>query len=196
MTSDDSGVNEGGAERSGKPRDRRRGVLRGFRHARDGAAAIEFAIVAVPFVIILFAIIETCVIFFAGQILDSATASAAREIRTGKAKQDGWTAARFKQEVCTGLSGLFDCENRLHVDVKVFSDFSSAVMSPPLDADGEVDDGSFGYSSGDKSQIVVARTFYEWPVFFDFFSLSMADTAGGDRLLASVVTFRNEPFPW
>ncbi|ODN70911.1 TadE/TadG family type IV pilus assembly protein [Methylobrevis pamukkalensis] len=171
-------------------------LLGRFRRDRTGAAAIEFAIVAVPFLVLLFAIIETSVIHFASGILDTATSTAARDIRTGRAKQDNWTTSSFKQEVCNGLSGMFDCEGRLYVDVKSYSGFAAADLSSPLNDDRELDDDDFGYTSGDRGEIIVVRTFYRWPVIFDFFSLSLADMANGDRLLGSVVTFRNEPFPW
>ena len=51
---------------------------RRFIKQQDGAAAVEFALVATPFLALLFAIIESAMVFFAGQSLEAATASAAR----------------------------------------------------------------------------------------------------------------------
>ena len=48
-----------------------RPVWRRFRHNRRGSAAVEFALVAPVFFALLFAIIETGIIFFAGQILQT-----------------------------------------------------------------------------------------------------------------------------
>ncbi len=60
------------------------GLLSRLRRSRDGAAALEFAILAVPFFIIIFASIETFVAFTAEQMIASATDSMARKIRTGQ----------------------------------------------------------------------------------------------------------------
>jgi len=41
-------------------------VVRRFIHQQDGATAVEFAMVAAPFLAMMFAIIETAIVFFAG----------------------------------------------------------------------------------------------------------------------------------
>src|SRR5262245_7928851 len=51
---------------------------------QDGAAAIEFGLVAAPFLALLFAIMETAIVFFAGQALETAAADSARLIMTGQ----------------------------------------------------------------------------------------------------------------
>jgi Flp pilus assembly protein TadG len=51
----------------------------------EGAATIEFAPVAVPFLALTFAIIETALVFFAGQTLEPAVSNAGRLIMAGKA---------------------------------------------------------------------------------------------------------------
>ena len=48
--------------------------LRRFRKDKKGAAAIEFAFVAIPFFALMFAIVETAMAFFFNQILETATA--------------------------------------------------------------------------------------------------------------------------
>ena len=48
-----------------------RNVLRRFRRNRRGSAAVEFALVAPLFFALLFAIIETAIVFFAGQVLET-----------------------------------------------------------------------------------------------------------------------------
>jgi Flp pilus assembly protein TadG len=56
-----------------------------FGRSQDGSAAVEFALVATPFFALLFAIIETALVFFADQALDTAVQSTARLLRTGQA---------------------------------------------------------------------------------------------------------------
>ena len=53
---------------------------------QDGAAAVEFALIAAPFLALVFAIMETAIVFFAGQALETAAADSARLIMTGQAQ--------------------------------------------------------------------------------------------------------------
>ena len=68
-------------------------TLRRFRQREDGAAAVEFALIATPFLALTFAIMETAGVFFAGQALETATADSARLIMTGQAQTQGFTQA-------------------------------------------------------------------------------------------------------
>src|SRR6187431_812400 len=67
---------------------------------KDGAAAVEFALVAAPFLAMVFAIMETAMIFFAGQALETSAAEGARLIMTGQAQTAGYNQAAFKNAVC------------------------------------------------------------------------------------------------
>lgn len=171
----------------------RRLLARAGRDER-GAAAVEFALISVPFFMILFMIIEVSMVFFANQILDKAVGDAARLIRTGQAQAQGFSATDFRDRVCSGLIGLFDCGGKLHIDVKTFTNFNSITIDDPINGDGEVE-GNFGYDDGGPETIVVARVYYEWPLVTSFLHTGFGNLASGDRLIASVATFRNEPFP-
>ena len=46
--------------------------MRRFTRKEDGATAIEFGMVAAPFFALLFAILETVFVFYAGQTLENA----------------------------------------------------------------------------------------------------------------------------
>ena len=59
-----------------------RRLLRRFRSDRSGATAVEFAMVSVPFLGLLFAIFETAFVFLVGEGLDAATTAAAMMMRT------------------------------------------------------------------------------------------------------------------
>ena len=65
-------------------------IVRRFVRTDDGAAAVEFAMVAAPFIAIIFAIFETAIVFFAGQVLEVAMADSARLIMTGQAQKSGF----------------------------------------------------------------------------------------------------------
>lgn len=174
------------------------GFVKAKRMRRDesGAAAVEFALIAVPFFIILFSIIEVSLVFFANQILDNAVSDAARMIRTGQAQKAGFSETEFKNQVCGGLAGLFDCSGgSLYIDVKTYNKFADVGVTSPIDDDDNLQTGGFGYDDGGPETIVVASVYYEWPVITSYIKTGFGNLANGNRLLASVATFRNEPFP-
>lgn len=167
--------------------------LRRFARKNDGAAAVEFAMVAAPFLALVFAILETALVFFAGQVLETAAADSARLILTGQVQKGGLSESQFKQEVCNRIYGLFDCTGGIIVDVRTYNSFSAATMSKPIDANGNV---TFtpAYQPGSAGDIVVVRLLYEWPVYVKLLGLNLADLSNGKRLIMATAAFRNEPY--
>ena len=160
---------------------------------QDGAAAVEFALVAAPFLALVFAIMETAIVFFAGQALETAAADSARLIMTGQAQTQGLDQAGFKNAVCAKIYGLFDCQNGVYVDVKKFTSFQNVTMPNPVDANGNFQN-NFSYQPGGAGEIVVVRLFYQYPVYVSLLGFSLSNVNGGKRLLAATAAFRNEPF--
>src|SRR5437588_9763011 len=108
--------------------------LRRFRRNRRGSVAVEFALVAPVFFALLFAIIETGIMFFAGQYLETVTQDSARMILTGQAQNAGDTAATFKSNVvCPRIAALFDCVNGIYIDVKSYPSFSNVTINSQID---------------------------------------------------------------
>jgi Flp pilus assembly protein TadG len=169
-------------------------VLHRFAREQRGAAAVEFGLVAAPFLALTFAIMETAIVFFAGQALETATADAARLILTGQAQTQGLSAATFKQKVCAKIYGLFDCANGVYVDVKKYTSFASVSISNPIDANGNLQATGFGYDPGGPGDIVVVRLYYKWPVYVNLLGFNLANVSGGFNLLAATAVFRNEPY--
>lgn len=170
--------------------------LRAFRRDEGGATAIEFAFVALPFFALLFAIIETALVFFAGQALESAVTNASRLIRTGQAQAQKVSAASFKASICNQVVALFRCTEKLVVDVQTFDSFANVTMVPPVDKNGNLD-LSYKYETGHGGDIVVVRAYYEWPLTVQLLGLDLSNTAKqNSHLLSAAAAFRNEPFPW
>src|SRR6187399_929056 len=107
-------------------------TVRRFVRGEDGIAAVEFGIVAAPFLALMFAIMETAIVFFASQTLETAVADSARLIMTGQAQQGSFTQAQFKSAVCAKILGLFDCANGIQIDVKTYSSFSTVSTAKPV----------------------------------------------------------------
>jgi Flp pilus assembly protein TadG len=164
-----------------------------FARTQDGAAAVEFGLVAAPFLALTFAIMETAIIFFSGQTLETAVADASRLILTGQAQTQGFSQAQFKDAVCAKIFGLFDCQNGVYVDVKTYTNFSGITMASPVDANGNFQN-NFSYTPGGPGDIVVVRLFYQWPVYVSILGFSLSNVNGGKRLLVATSAFRNEPY--
>ena len=169
---------------------------RRFGGNEDGVTAIEFGLVAVPFFALMFAILETAIIFFAGQLLETAVGDTARLVRTGQAHEDGMSESAFKTALCSRVFQLFDCENELNVDVRTFPTFDSIDLSPPVDEDGNLITEDFDFQIGEAGDIVVIRALYEWPVFVTMLGNDLGNLANGKHLLSATAVFKNEPFPW
>jgi Flp pilus assembly protein TadG len=173
-----------------------RSILRRFRRNRTGSAAVEFALVAPVFFALLFAIIESGIMFFAGQVLESVTQNAARLILTGQAQTAGDTRALFTSNVVCPPGSLatvlFNCNN-LSVDVRSYSTFSSVVMSSQIDANNNFIN-NMQYNPGGPGDIVVVRLFYPWQLFVTGLGYNIANLSGSQRLLYGTAAFQNEPY--
>ncbi len=167
---------------------------RHFARRQDGAAAVEFALVAAPFLALTFAILETAFVFFASQTLESAAADSARLIMTGQAQSAGYTAADFKNQVCARIYGLFDCANGITVNVQTYSSFSAINNATPI-TNGQFDTSNMGYNPGtNPGDITVVQLYYQWPIYVSMFSSNISNLNGGKRLLAATAVFRVEPY--
>lgn len=164
-------------------------IRRGLRCER-GATAVEFALIAVPFLVLLVAMVETALVFFAGQVLQSGTSEAGRLIMTGQAQ--AMTPSQFQQAVCDRTGGLFTC-SQLSVNVQTFTSFASAAPTNPI-KNGKLDASGFGFSPGKPGQIEVVQVFYPWPLGADLPGLNLNNVGGDSHLLTATAVFRNEPY--
>lgn len=171
---------------------------RGFARDERGVTIIEFGILAVPFFTIVFAILETTMIFLAGQVLDSAVQDASRLVRTGQAQAQSYNLAKFRTAICNSLFGLFDC-SKLKIKVSVVSSFSAANMPPPTKSGAEctpVCDWTLveSFSPGSGSEVIMVQAYYKWPTIVHLPGFNFQNQPDGSRLLGAVRVFQNEPF--
>ena len=165
-----------------------------FAREKRGVAAIEFALVAIPFFMLLFGILELALVFVLSTALDNATDTAARQIRTGRLAA-GASATTFRKTICDELGWLSSgsCVNAMKVDVRTYPTFSGINLTSPI-ANGEINDASLSFSAGQGGDIVVVRAFYAWPIFTPLLTQAVSNLSGGKRLVTSTIAFRNEPF--
>jgi Flp pilus assembly protein TadG len=179
-----------------------RNLLGRFRRDRRGVTAVEFALVAPIFFALLFAIIETAMVFFAGQLLETITQDSARLVLTGQAQSGSYDQEEFKKAVCAHkLSFMFNC-NSIDVDVRSYAQ-ATVVKIPNQIGPGGTFINDMKYCPGQDGNFVVVRLFYQWPVIIinmlnnTGYNLQydLSNLSGGKRLLSAVAVFRNEPFP-
>ncbi len=190
---------------------RQNGLLKRFRSCfvrfgRDEQAVtlIEFGILAVPFFTIMAAILETALVFLAGQILDSAVQDSSRWVRTGQAQAAEYDGDEFRAALCGRLYGMFDCTagagERLRIRVAVMDNFTAAAIGYPLSTGEDCDPDECEwtlvsqYEPGGGGEVVLVQAFYKWPTLVNLPGFNLGSLPDGSRLLGASRLFRNEPF--
>lgn len=162
---------------------------------RRGVAAVEFAMIAIPFFFLIFGLLEVCVIFIMSAVLEHGLNEAARGIRTGELQSgDDFDRDAFEDIVCAEVFEMFECKGKIQLDVKTFDDFASTNSASPLDENGDLDPTGFEFDPGGRDDIVVVRAFYAWDLITPVMSAPLANMSGNRHLLQATVVFRNEPF--
>lgn len=181
-----------------------------FRGDADGAAAVEFALVALPFLALCGAIFQIAFQIWAAQNFDRALQNAVRTIFTGQFQQAnaGQTdatklLAALKTTMCgpanATIVNIFNCQN-VKIDVATAGTFSSAKPSTPVDTATGTWNASFGtnYACAMPGTIVIVTAAVQFPTFFNLMGLRTKQfttgSGAGSSLLVSTAVFRTEPY--
>ncbi|MHB2166641.1 TadE/TadG family type IV pilus assembly protein [Alsobacter sp. R-9] len=183
-----------GGERCGQKGRGGARLLSRFGRDRRGSTAVEFAMLAIPFLSLVYAIFETSMVHMTGQVLQTAVTDASRLIMTGQAQNAKYTGVDFKTEVCKRVKATFDCPNLLQVDVQTFPNFASATAPPPPIKNGKLDSTGFGFVPGGPNQIVVVRAAIEYPIVVPLIGQTMVNLANNRLLIMASAAFKNEPY--
>lgn len=117
--------------------------FRAVARSRDGAAAIEFALLAIPYFLVIFAILETFIAFAAEELVSNAVDTMSRRMRTGQitynlGRTTDMSQTQFRQAFCNEISILISCStseaatpSKLYLDVQTFSSFSAIPTTIP-----------------------------------------------------------------
>ena len=179
---------------------------RSFTADAAGAAAVEFALVAIPFLALIGAIVQVAFVIWAGQNFDRTVQNAVRTLFTGQfqtANSGTSNAAillqRLNQTMCgTGTTRqitLFDCSS-VKIDVALADSFKAGSSAPVMDPISRNWNSNFGtnYACAKPGAIVVVTAAVKVPVFFSLFNLAQKNFADGAHLLQSTAVFRTEPY--
>ena len=178
-----------------------RTLVKDGKRNTKGSVAVEFALIAPIFFLLLFAILETSLAWFGGMVLENGMKQTARLIRTGQAQNSNMTQQQFRDALCAQISVVLSCDpDKLYIDVRSYSSFAGAAFPNPINDDGTLNPNLNTYSLGGSTQasgvdtIVLARAFYTWQMFTPLIGRFYANMPNNVRLLSSSVAFRNEPF--
>jgi Flp pilus assembly pilin Flp len=167
-------------------------LLRAFGRDRKGSTAIEFALLALPFFVVIFAIAEIAVMYFVDSGLDAAVHKAVRQVRVGVAKSGNWDHQTFKNVVCSELSFSFGCDSNLKVRATVITNMAS------IDKVSPISNGSLNvtesFDLGDSGSYVLVQAFLPWDPTFKLYPIASGRLANGSYVLGSSELIKNEPF--
>jgi Flp pilus assembly protein TadG len=185
-------------------RARARAQLRRWRRDESGATAVEFAIVAMPFLLLLFGIMSVCVFYFANFAIENAVWQAARAIRTGQLQQgqgayagtstNADKKAAFKAALCAAAPTFLDCASKAVVIVQSNANFSG-ISQPSCTNDGNIiNDSSAAFNTGAGSSVVLVTVCYPWEFGSKLPLFNIGNLNDGSLLMQASVAFRTEPY--
>ncbi|HEY8274458.1 MAG TPA: TadE/TadG family type IV pilus assembly protein [Pseudolabrys sp.] len=173
----------------------------GWLRNDEGVAAIEFAIVALPFFLFVFGIIGFGLYFLASTSLEYGAQAAARKVRTGEADKGDMTVGEFKQLVCDAAGTYIKCGN-VAVLVQHAAAWSGVTPQSCTDSNGAIV-SSTGQSgeliskyAGGASEVVLVTLCYRWELADKLKFLKMGSGPGGSgpAIIQASAAFKTEPW--
>jgi Flp pilus assembly protein TadG len=198
------------AERTDRRQCRRRWSIAAFRRSRDGAAAIEFALLAIPYFMVVFAIIETFIAFAGEELVSNAVDTLGRKIRTGQITATNTDRTAFRTAFCKEISILITCSateaatpSKLFVDLQKFATFAAIPTTIPTKstaAYSDLDTSKLQYAPGGAGTINMVRAYYKWQVIGDLIrpyisNIRPSDGSSAYFLIVATAAFQNEQYP-
>lgn len=165
------------------------GQLRSRRSGADsGVAAIEFALVIVPFLYICISIAEVGGAVLAQTTLDRAITAVAADISDGTltAQSGTLSVAAIRTRICSqgGLAPMSEdaCSTRLLVDLR---GIAGADTVPSAILDGAVNPSAFAGGAPGGADIVVVRAAFSMPQISPLWRPGLANLEDGGYLVVS-----------
>lgn len=196
----------------------RAGRLRRLFRSSEGATAIEFAILALPFMVIVFATFETFIAFTGEQLIANAVDVMARKVRTGQitynmSRTTDMTETQFRKAFCDQISVMVTCSaaeisapSKLYIDLQQVNSFAAIPTSIPLISTNggkghDLDPSGFKYAPGGAGKINMFRVYYRWPITTDLVRPYVSNiqregaSSGSEFLIVATTAFQNENYP-
>lgn len=170
-----------------------------FNKNEDGATAVEFALVSIPFFMLVFMLIGFAMYFFVMNSLDKGMDQTSRLVRTGQAQKSNMKVSDFKNNVCNAAGNWIKC-NKVQVFVQKYPDWQSVQPQACLNSDGSVVTNTAGGGepiatySGAASDIVVVTTCYKWEFAQKIPFVKIGNMSDNSMMMQTSTAFRTEPY--
>lgn len=170
-------------------------LIKRLRREETGAAAVEFSIVGLFVISLLFSMIEMGILMVRVSTFESAVARSANTIYTGQAT----TADEIETLICDRVSMVRDCKDNITVELVPISDWASRPNTDVQCRDAANDDQIapvVTYQTSQGSQINYMRVCITTDVATPGlgFGLSLPKNDTGRFELVAATVFMNEPF--
>ena len=168
-------------------------LFRQWLAQREGSTAIEFSLLSIPYVFLSIGIIELAIMYAAASMLEGATGSAARLIRTGQIQQSANADPEemFRDALCEYAQALVNCNN-VETEVVTLNSFSDVAATPlNFNQDGEF--VSSGFDAGGVNDRVLIRTVYTYNMMTPFVGPLLTGGQNSRTFISSIV-LQTEPY--
>lgn len=167
-------------------------IFKNWGRKKDGTTAIEFSLLFIPYLMLSLGIIELSIMYSAGSLVEGATGSAARLVRTGQVQQAaGDPQQMFQDAFCDFATVLVNC-NDIEIEVQELASFGdAAAAAPQYDEDGNF--VSSGFDAGGSNDRIMIRVAYRYEMMTPFIGPLLA---GPDNavLFLSTIVLQTEPY--
>jgi Flp pilus assembly protein TadG len=178
--------------------------LRRWRADDSGTTAVELALVALPFVMLVFGIMTICVYFFTNFSLENAAWQAARAIRTGQLQQGqgsyaGATTsaqqkAAFVTALCSRVPTFLQCASKIVTIVQSNTSFAG-ISKPSCATNGTmITQTAAAFDAGSSNSVVLITVCYPWSFANKLPFIKLGNLSDGSMLMQASVSIRTEPY--
>ncbi len=167
-----------------------RRFLNKWKKKEEGATAIEFSMLLMPYLMLCLGIIELSLMFTSASLLEGATGSASRLIRTGQLQQSGQDPETvFRDAFCQFAVVLIDC-NDVVIEVTTLDAYGD-FTPPAYDASGQM--VSSGFDAGGSDAKVLIRVAYRYSMITPLVG-PILNGADGTTVFMSTIVLQTEPY--
>jgi Flp pilus assembly protein TadG len=197
--------------------DRCKRAFEQFKHDAEGVTAIEFGLVALPFLMLLFGIMAVGLFFFTQFSLENAVWAASRDLRTGVYQTNasgsryfGLTSElakdEFKKSICDRTPSYVsaNCTSDIRVLVQSYTGATSNTASTaPITKPNCLatpstlvsnTDAKASFSTGSQSSVVLVTVCYAYRLGGLMPFLKFGSMGGGVHLIQASAAFQSEPY--
>jgi len=166
---------------------------------RSGSTLVEFSLLGVPFLVMVFAMVEISANAFLSQQVDEVVTRSARFVQTGGVHEGQLSASAFKTEACKSIVAMMDC-TKLTVSVMRVDASFLEMMDGSTNEDGvwqgrvirpDERPGGPGYCVGEPGDYLVIQAVYP---SMDLLPFVPVLAPGNGAVTHASTVIRNEPF--